>query len=309
MSVVKLRGHRSRTWSSWLCALGVAVACYGRVALADGGGDDPPVRVDLALPASTATTLSAPPALDPAAGLIWPGDFIATQETAAAESQSFLSTLAHNLGDDLKHLPRRNTVYWLAGGTAAAFAVHPYDQRLNRHLLGSNAWDNFFIPGKIMGSTEVQIGASVVTYIIGRAKGENRVRHLGMDLLEAQLLSEGIVEGMKVIVRRPRPPNPDGTPNSAGTFSFPSGHATITFASATVLQQHLGWRAAVPTYAIASYVAISRLHDNRHYLSDVVFGAATGVMIGRTVTWHGRNNYPIAPMISPHMVGAAIEWR
>ena len=75
--------------------------------------------------------------------------------------------------------------------------------------------------------------------------------------MEAQLLSEGFVQGIKVIVRRERPDRSSG-------FSFPSGHATITMAGATVLQQHLGWKAAVPTYAIATYVAASRVHDNRH---------------------------------------------
>jgi membrane-associated phospholipid phosphatase len=57
----------------------------------------------------------------------------------------------------------------------------------------------------------------------------------------------------------------------------------VTFAAATVLQRRLGYRAGIAAYAIASYVAASRLHDNRHYLSDVVFGAAMGIVIGRSV--------------------------
>jgi len=232
------------------------------------------------------------------------------QETpaVATETRSFFSTLGHNLFDDLKHIPRRNSLYWAIGGGAAALAVHPADKELNRRLAGSDAWDAFFTPGKYIGSTYVQMGAAVATYAVGRARNQSRVRHLGMDLIEADILSEGIVEGLKVAVRRPRPPNPDGTPNSTHSFSFPSGHAAVTFAGATVLQQHLGWKAAVPTYAIASYVAISRLHDNRHYLSDVVFGAATGVIVGRSVTWHGRNNFPILPAVGPNYLGATMIW-
>jgi membrane-associated phospholipid phosphatase len=130
-----------------------------------------------------------------------------------------------------------------------------------------------------------------------------------MDLMEAQILTEGIVQGLKLIGRRPRPLNPDGTPNANTSFSFPSGHAAVTFAGATVLQQHLGWKAAIPTYIVAAYVATSRLHDNEHYLSDVVFGAATGIIVGRSVTWHGRNNYPIMPAVSPDYLGLVIEWR
>jgi len=225
------------------------------------------------------------------------------------KARSFFSTLAHNLVDDVRHLPRRNSVYFLAGGSALALAVHPADKKINRHLLGSPAWDHFFVPGKVLGRTELQVGAGILTYAIGRARGADRARHLGMDLMEAQLLSDALVEVIKVAVRRPRPLNPDGTPNSAKSFAFPSGHAAVTFASATVLQQHLGWKAAVPTYLVASYVAISRLHDNRHYLSDVVFGAATGIIVGRSVTWHGRNSYVIAPLVGPDFLGMTMEWR
>ncbi len=303
-----MRASRRRRPSSRraaACLFCMAVALTGGRAAASSENEQNPAD-GLSLPSSTVATLAAPPAA-PVRPQVW--STVAAQEATATAARSFLSTLFHNLGDDLKHLPRRNTVYWVAGGGAAALAVHPYDRTLNRHFRGSRAWDHFFIPGKTIGSTEVQVAASLLTYTIGRARGADRARHLGMDLLEAQILSEGVVEGLKVVVRRPRPLNPDGTPNSSTTFSFPSGHAAITFAGATVLQQHLGWRAALPTYSIASYVAISRLHDNRHYLSDVVFGAATGVIIGRAVTWHGRNNYPILPVLAPGLVGAAIEWR
>jgi membrane-associated phospholipid phosphatase len=109
---------------------------------------------------------------------------------------------------------------------------------------------------------------------------------------------------MKLIARRDRPIQINGGTQSS-TYSFPSGHATITFAAATVLQQHLGYKAAIPTYLVASYVAMSRLHDNRHYASDVVFGAAIGIVVGRSVTWHGRNFYA-SPMLVPGGAGIAL---
>lgn len=220
-------------------------------------------------------------------------------------TRGFVGALGHNLVDDMRHLPRRNSVYWIVGGGIAALAVHPIDDDLNRRLLGSDI-DNVFIPGKYLGATEVQVGAALATYIVGRARHETRVQHIGMDLLEAQLLTEGIVELTKVAVRRDRPINADGSHYPG--YSFPSGHAAITFASATVLQQHLGWRAAVPTYALATYVAASRLHDNRHFASDVVFGATVGIVVGRSVTWHGRNTYTLAPAALPGGLGAMLVW-
>lgn len=218
----------------------------------------------------------------------------------------FLGSLFHNLGDDLKHMPRRNSVYWLAAGSALALAVHPADDDINARLVGSDVADTAFKPGKYLGSFPVVFGGSVATFLIGKAGDHPRAKHLGSDLIEATLLSEGITEGLKAAVRRQRPLRADGT--RAKGFAFPSGHATVTFAAATVLQQHLGWKAAVPTYLVASYVAISRLHDNRHFASDVAFGAGDGIIIGRSVTWHGRNFYGV-PVVGAGTVGMMVNSR
>jgi Membrane-associated phospholipid phosphatase len=232
------------------------------------------------------------------------GQQVARAEDQTKPTRSFFPALFHNLGDDLKHIPRKNSIYWLAAGTGLALAVHPEDNQLNRRLRGSSFFDTAFKPGKYIGSLPFLLGTSVTTYVVGRVNGKGRVQHLGMDLLEATLLSEGITQAIKVSVRRQRPLREDGTRLKG--FAFPSGHASATFAAATVLQQHLGWRAAVPTYAFASYVAMSRLHDQRHFASDVAFGAAEGIIIGRSVTWHGRNFYA-SPMLLPKGAGVMVS--
>jgi PAP2 superfamily protein len=215
------------------------------------------------------------------------------------EGHGFVGSLVHNLADDVKHIPRKNTLYWLAYGTGLGLAIHPGDQDINDHLSDPDL-DALFKPGKYIGSFPFMFGSAVATYIVGKVGDHPRAKHLGGDLIEATLLSEGITQGIKQIVRRDRPIARDGS--QASGFSFPSGHASVTFAAATVFQQHLGWRAAVPTYLVASYVAMSRLHDERHFASDVVAGAAEGIIIGRSVTWHGRNFYGI-PVVAPGQVG------
>jgi membrane-associated phospholipid phosphatase len=217
-------------------------------------------------------------------------------EESKKSDRGFAGALLHNLGDDLKHLPRRNSLYWLAAGTAMTAAIHPADDYINEHLAGSDFADAFFAPGKYIGSFPVMLGASFTTYLVGRQRHIGWVQHLGMDLIEATLLSEGITQGLKVAIRRERPLRADGT--RASGYSFPSGHAAVTFATATVFQQHFGWKAAVPTYLVASYVAMSRLHDERHFASDVVAGATEGIIIGRSVTFHGRH-YFASPMLVP----------
>ncbi len=211
----------------------------------------------------------------------------AVGEQGHKETRGFFGALFHNLGDDVKHMPRRNSVYWLAGGAAAAAAIHSEDGKINRKLIGNTKMDQVFKPGKYLGNTAVVLGAAGTTYLIGQHTGASRLQHLGMDLIEGTILGEGTAELAKLAIRRDRPINPDGRQSTG--YSMPSGHATVTFATATILQQHLGYKAAIPTYLIASYVAMSRLHDNRHYASDVVMGAATGIIVGRSVTYHGRN--------------------
>jgi hypothetical protein len=89
----------------------------------------------------------------------------------------------------------------------------------------------FFAPGKWIGSAFVQGGAAVGLYVVGRCvlpgEGEsrtNKVSHLGMDLIRAQLLSQAFVHGIKHTVQRDRP--------SGECCSFPSGHSASAFAAA-----------------------------------------------------------------------------
>jgi membrane-associated phospholipid phosphatase len=133
----------------------------------------------------------------------------------------------------------------------------------------------------------------------GRHFKQPKVVHLGTDLLRAQIVTQLLTLGIKESVRRTRP-------DKSGGFSFPSGHSSVTFASATVLQRHLGWLGATPAYLVASYVAASRLHENRHFISDVVFGAAIGTVAGRTVTRHGRDKWALVPDMGPGRIGLVV---
>lgn len=145
-------------------------------------------------------------------------------------------------------------------------------------------------PGAVAGSAMVQLGGSLLTYAVGRVVRQREITHLGADLVRAQVLTQAITQGIKFTTRRTRP---DGS-----GLSFPSGHTAGAFASATVLQRHYGWKIGAPAYALAGYVAASRLSDNRHYLSDVVFGATIGVLAGRTVTiGHGAARFAMIPMV------------
>lgn len=213
----------------------------------------------------------------------------ATVANAPLQQSTSLKTLFRDLGGDFKHLPSKDSLVVASIGGAAALASHPFDSGFNQKLQGDNG---FFKPGDVLGSAGVLMGASAGTYLLGRASGHGRVAHVGLDLLRAQIVTEAMVEPLKLIVRRERP-------NNSGGYSFPSGHAAMTFATVTVIERHYGWKWAVPLYGWASYIAASRLHDNVHYLSDVAFGAAVGTIAGRTVSRHGKSNFALIPYSTP----------
>ena len=62
--------------------------------------------------------------------------------------------------------------------------------------------------------------------------------------------------------------------------SFPSGHTSASFIAATVAHKLYGRQISSPAFLLAGLTGISRIHDNKHYLSDVIFGAALGITIG-----------------------------
>ena len=98
----------------------------------------------------------------------------------------------------------------------------------------------------------------------------------------AILLAESISGALKVWVKRDRPPLfhpvPEPLLEAPSTYSFPSGHATVSFACATVLAFAVP-RLRVPLFALAALISFSRVYVGVHYPFDVLAGAALGVGI------------------------------
>ena len=202
----------------------------------------------------------------------------------------FGDVIGRTIGD-FKRLPSRDTLTWLGVGAAIALAAHPADRSTSASLAGSQALDNTLEAGETIGGAIFQFAGSTATYLAGRATGSGTVTSVGADLLRAQIVAQTMTTALKFAVRRYRP---DGT-----QYSFPSGHSSVTFASATVLQHHYGWKAGGLAYGVATYVAASRIQEERHFLSDVAFGAAVGIAAGRIVTIDvGDNRFAVAPAVT-----------
>jgi len=157
-----------------------------------------------------------------------------------------------------------------------------------------------FEPGNIGGSFAVQAGAAVGTWAFGAMTGNAKASEVGGDLIRAQLTSQVLVQGLKLVAHRTRP---DGSDNG----SFPSGHTASAFATATVLERHFGWKAGIPAFGFATYVGLARMSANKHNMSDVIMGAAMGIASARAVTV-GVGGAKFNLGVAPTQGGAAVTF-
>jgi len=228
-----------------------------------------------------------------------PSGIVDKKDAVPPRYHSGWGTLVKDTAHDFVSFPKRPSTWVLLGvGGGLALATHPADDYVETHVVGNSTAEKIFSVGKVVGSAYVQVGASVGLWAVGRyiisptadESQTNRYSIIGFDLMRAQIISQAIVQGMKYTIRRDRP--------TGECCSFPSGHAATAFAAASVLERHFGYRGSWPALAAATYVATSRLVDNRHFLSDVMMGAGVGMASGWTVVGtHGRGtDYAFQPI-------------
>jgi membrane-associated phospholipid phosphatase len=225
-----------------------------------------------------------------------PSDRVETGDDASSSDSSgqpgAASRFLRDVAADYKHFFSKETAVWLGVGGGLALAIHPADEAIRDETQGPTTLTASLEGGRHYGATYVQIPLAVGWWTIGHAAGSERGAAAGRDLLRAQINVATWTFALKAAVDRTRP---NGEP-----YSFPSGHSSATFAAAMVLEDHYGWKVGVPALGAATYTAISRLTDNKHWASDVVFGAFLGMASARTVTLHLRTaRVTIAPLTSP----------
>ena len=126
----------------------------------------------------------------------------------------------------------------------------------------------------------VSIAAAQMAY--GMIADDKRSRDNSLQTLLSVGIGVVASQAMKSAFNRTRPQYKYSSEifslSRANTKSFPSGHTTMAFATATTLTlEYKKWYIAVPAYAWATGVAYSRMYEGKHYPSDVLAGAVLGV--------------------------------
>jgi len=217
-----------------------------------------------------------------------------------------------------KHTTTQTTVSYIFKSillTAVCFCffkpcAHAQKYNLDQHILME------LMESRSDGATKVFKGISNNTQLIsvlipttvlavGLIDNDRMTIKKGIYLAESAAAATFICYGMKYSFKRSRPyiTNPDlkaaGTGNDP---SFPSGHTSVAFSSATSLYlAYPKWYVAVPAFAYAASVGYSRMYLGVHYPTDVLAGAVIGAgsawLMYKANKWLFKKKPTVAPAL------------
>jgi membrane-associated phospholipid phosphatase len=126
----------------------------------------------------------------------------------------------------------------------------------------------------------IAVGAPLLIYTVGLIQKDVKIKEKAIFIGETLLVSTFITTAMKYSFKRDRPfttyPELEKL-SDGGSYSFPSGHTSTAFATATsVSLMYPKWYVIAPSFVWASAVGYSRMDLGVHYPSDVLAGAIVG---------------------------------
>ena len=205
--------------------------------------------------------------------------------------------------------PERSILVWaeVVGIAAIAGMAFSRDQLLRdpHYALGRTLSDlgNGFGDGAVVypGLFALSMG--------GRVFKKPGMQKVGSRALESTLLAGASALALKSIIGRQRP-NGSGSnayvfqPFATGDISFPSGHTAVAFALATSLARETKdqWT-DLAFFAAASLTAYSRMHDDKHWASDVIVGAGIGILSARFV-----HRFEAKVAVAPGGIGVSLAF-
>jgi len=117
---------------------------------------------------------------------------------------------------------------------------------------------------------------------------------------ESLAVSQTISELLKDVTRERRP-------NGDCCKSFPSGHATAAFMGASFIHERYGLEYAIPAYVAATFVGYSRVEAKKHYVHDVLAGAALGSVTSFYFTEPYKKDVAVMPVSGSGFYGVVVS--
>lgn len=212
---------------------------------------------------------------------------------------------------------------WLTlTGSAAAFSVlFVYDGEIQnwfqQNRTTGTEWVSTYIAEPI-GSGLYTLPALGILYGTGWLTDNKKARYVALKGAEAWVLTGGATLVLKQLFHRQRP-NEGAYPDpyywlgpyalTSDNTAFPSGHTSTAWAiAAVVATSYNNWWIKGLSYGLASLAGISRIHDNKHWASDVFVGALLGWWVGHSLAKNQSGLQWGASAGSNHLSGSVV-WR
>lgn len=200
-----------------------------------------------------------------------------------------------HLYNDFVYILHEPDFYEVVGGLSLAPSVFSSAFRSEEPEL-TESWgpsqlaDNFFEYGDAIGNGTFPFVLSISSWGVGKIINNESMKSFGSDLFRTQTVNGILTIAMKGAINRQRP---NGAP-----YSYPSGHTSSSFATAGVVYKHYGKTWGISAFVLAGYVGLSRLQENKHYLSDVIAGGILGSYVGFKISRqeNKKSSLSIAPV-------------
>lgn len=205
---------------------------------------------------------------------------------------------------------------WFGGALVAIGASHHYDSQVRTHFtknltpeqIANNSTNDL---QDALPSVAVFLGTWGYAALINDPNGHREA----WSMFEAAALSTVDAYALKFLIRR-EGPDQTSDPNAwekSGGSSFPSAHATASFAIGTVLAEagsdDYRWLRRVLGYGLGIGTSYLRLKHNAHWLSDTVAGGALGIASAQFTLNHAYRNQESGFALLPVQGGAMLTYR
>jgi len=221
---------------------------------------------------------------------------------------------------DLATVPfqvKNNNVLVTLGVIGATSLTYIFDKDIQSKLQSnrSRGMDRATDAGTLIGDPFIHLGLAALVYGTATIVGSSEWKETGIKIGEALILADASTFMLKQAVGRGRPERTSDKGNfkpfgfKSDYDSFPSMHTASSFALASVLSANeKNYIIKSGYYLTAGFVAFSRIYKNKHWASDVLFGAALGELSGRIVTnYHSsERKITVAPQLYDNGAGLVL---
>lgn len=180
----------------------------------------------------------------------------------------------------------------------AGLILYAFDQDIQEWAQNNrtSTSDDFFGFISHAGDGGVIAGMVALLYASGEVSRNDSLSKTALLSLESWLTTGVIVSSMKFVFGRARPYTGESSHSfqpfstSSSFFSFPSGHSSAAFAVfTTIAEQSKSVYVDVLAYSVATLCALSRVHNNKHWASDIFIGAVIGHLVAKKICSFDRD--------------------